>query len=335
MNEGLWIGLGFTVVAGLCAGNCMLPMKFARRWQWENLWLIFTVVSLILIPWALAITLVRDLGAVYAGVGLAGMVAPLLFGAGWGVAQVLFGLSVARLGLALGYAIIIGLGAMLGTLVPLFVQHREVIATPRGLLVLTGVAVMLAGIAVTSWAGRQREKAGGGGATGSTSYPVALALAILCGVLAPMLNYSFAFGQHIAAAAVELGTSPGNASYAVWPIGLAGGFVPNILYSIYLLNRNRTWGRFAEAPGEGSLAGVMGLLWVGSISLYGMGAVYLGELGTSAGWGLFQIFMILTANGSGMVTGEWKGTPRSYVRVFVAGLALLALATVIIAMGNR
>ena len=34
-----------TLAAGLLSGNCMLPMKFAKRWPWENTWLIFTVMS--------------------------------------------------------------------------------------------------------------------------------------------------------------------------------------------------------------------------------------------------------------------------------------------------
>ncbi len=122
MTITVWLGLGMTLVAGLLAGNSMLPMKFVKRWQWENTWLIFSLVSLVLIPWALGFALVDQLGALYASLPASDFAAPLLFGAGWGIAQVLFGLSIARLGLALGYAIIIALGAVLGTLVPLFVQ---------------------------------------------------------------------------------------------------------------------------------------------------------------------------------------------------------------------
>jgi hypothetical protein len=48
-----------------------------------------------------------------------------------------------------------------------------------------------------------------------------------------MLNYSFAFGQDIAVAAVRLGNTEVHTAYAVWPIGLAGGLLPNIGYSIY------------------------------------------------------------------------------------------------------
>src|SRR5690348_13346048 len=109
MAPNLWLGLLLTLLAGLLSGNCMLPMKFVRRWPWENTWLVFSVVSLVILPWTLALAVVNGVGAVYAALPSSAFVAPLAFGAGWGIAQVLFGLSIARLGLALGYAIIVGL----------------------------------------------------------------------------------------------------------------------------------------------------------------------------------------------------------------------------------
>ena len=53
----LWLGLLLTLVAGLFSGSCMMPMKFAKRWPWENTWLVFTLVSLLILPWTLAFTL--------------------------------------------------------------------------------------------------------------------------------------------------------------------------------------------------------------------------------------------------------------------------------------
>ena len=58
MAVNLWPGLLLTLVAGLLSGHCMLPMKFARRWPWENTWLVFSVVSLVILPWALSFVLV-------------------------------------------------------------------------------------------------------------------------------------------------------------------------------------------------------------------------------------------------------------------------------------
>src|SRR5712675_1752688 len=125
MHESLAFGIFLTMIAGLMSGNCMLPMKFVRSWKWENVWLVFSVISLIVLPWALALALVDNLFATYSALSMRQLAVPILFGAGWGIAQVLFGISVIRLGLGLAYAIIVGLGALLGTLVPLFVQQHE------------------------------------------------------------------------------------------------------------------------------------------------------------------------------------------------------------------
>lgn len=57
MHESLAFGIVLTLIAGLMSGNCMLPMKFVRSLKWENVWLIFSLISLIVIPWALALAL--------------------------------------------------------------------------------------------------------------------------------------------------------------------------------------------------------------------------------------------------------------------------------------
>ncbi len=325
--------MALTLAAGLLAGNCMLPMKFVRRWEWENTWLVFTLVSLVLCPWLLALAMVPDLWRLYAALPAEQFAAPLLFGFGWGIAQALFGLSVVRLGMALSYAIIVGLGALLGTLIPLVLGHSEIIGTSAGALILTGVAVMIAGIVVASVAGRQRERFQGA-AKHAGSYGVALFAAVFCGLTAPMINFAFAFGQGIADAAVRSGVSANRAAYAVWPVALAGGLLPNLGYSVYLLHTRRTWDRFRTALPETGFASLMGLAWMGAMACYGVGSVYLGELGTSAGWALFQIFMIMTANASGFLSGEWKAAPKAASRKLYLGLALLAAATAIIAAGN-
>lgn len=337
MSESVWIGLGLTLVAGLMAGNCMLPSKFVKKWQWENMWLVFTLVSLVAVPWTLGLLTVRDPAALYAAIPARDYALPLLFGFGWGIAQVLFGLSIARLGLALGCAVIVGLSSVLGTMVPILFQRREVLATGKGALVLCGVAVMTAGIAVAGRAGRLRELGSQSAAQGVAAggYVAALLLAVLCGVMAPMINFSLAFGQEIAAEAVRRGTAEANSAYAVWPVALLGGLVPNVAYSIYLLNQNRTWSRFRPWFPDAWFPVLMGLLWMGAIAVYGTAAVYLGALGTSVGWGLLQIFNIMTASGAGVLTGEWKGASGEARRLLGLGLGLLAAATVLMALGNR
>jgi L-rhamnose-H+ transport protein len=333
MTASTLLGLSMILVAGIMAGNCMLPMKFARRWSWENTWLVFSLVSLLVLPWGLALLLAGDVLEIYRGLTPIQWLLPFVLGAGWGIAQVLFGLSIARLGLALGCAIIVGLGSLFGTLVPLFFKNREVLGTARGAVILCGLAVMVAGVVVSARAGRLREKKQQPAGRG---YALALAMAVLCGLMAPMVNYSFAFGQNIAERAVRLGVPSTRAGYAVWPVGLFGGLLPNLAYAVYLLFRNKTWGAFRGPWGrEAGLAALMGVFWMGAMAIYGVAAVYLGALGLSVGWGLFQIFNIMSANVSGVVTGEWRAAPPGALRTLYSGLFLLACATVILAAGNR
>jgi len=330
----VWGGLALTLVAGLCSGNSMLPMKFAHRWQWENTWLIFSLFSLVIIPWTLAIMLAGNLRGIYCSLLPGQLLLPFILGAAWGVAQVLFGLSIARLGQALGFAIIISLGSLGGTLVPLLFKNRAVFATSNGALILSGLAVMLAGIVLSARAGSRREQEAKK-ETGS-GYALALALAVLCGLLAPMINYSFVFGQEIAARAVQLGISPIRAAYTVWPVSLAGGLLPNLAYCFYLLSKKKTWGLFLGPwmPDAG-FAVLMAVLWMGALAIYGVASVCLGALGTSVGWGLTQILAIMSANIGGLLAGEWTAAPASARRTLYAGLALLTASTVLLAAGNR
>ena len=338
MSPSFWVGIVFILIAGLMAGDCMLPLKFNRKWQWENTWLIFSLVSLVVLPWTLALCLVHRLFLIYTQLTLSQFAVPVLFGAGWGIAQVLFGISIQRLGLALAYAIVIGLGTLLGTLVPLFVQHRAQVGSTLLIYVLAGIVIMLAGIALSAWAGHIRESGQASTATTTPAagrYRSAVLVAVICGVLAPMINYSFAFGQDIAAAAVHVGNSEVRAAYAVWPIGLAGGLLPNVGYSLYLLRRNRTGARFQSASPDAFRAISMAILWMGSMALYGMSATFLGRFGTSIGWGLFQIFMIMTATLSGVFTGEWRFAPRLARTLLVLSITCLGGATALLAYANH
>ena len=337
MPHSFWVGIVLILVAGVMAGDCMLPFKFNRKWRWENTWFIFSWVSLVVLPWTLALVFVNHLFEAYNSLTASQFAVPILFGVGWGIAQVLFGISIQRLGLALTYAIVVGLGTILGTLIPLFVQHRAEVDKKLLIEVLAGIAVMFIGIALSAWAGQIRERLAEAVAAQLPvrRYSTAVFMAVLCGILAPMLNYSFAFGQDIALAAVRLGNPEVRAAYAIWPIGLAGGFLPNVGYSVYLLYRNRTRALFHFKLPDMFWAILMATLWMGAFALYGVSAVYLGRFGTSIGWGLFQIFMIMAATLSGVFTGEWRFAPRFARALLGLSISCLGCATALLSLANR
>jgi L-rhamnose-H+ transport protein len=334
MGRSVLLGVSLVMIAGFMSGCCMLPVKFVRSWKWENVWLVFSILSLVVIPWSLAFAFVGRLFDTYRALSAHQLAVPMLLGAGWGIAQILFGVSVKRLGLGIAYAIIVGLGAVLGTVVPFFVQQRGLAKELTLELILCGVLIMAIGIALTAWGGQINERAAPVRKPAHRSYPIAIFLAVLCGLMAPMLNYSFAFGQDIAKVAVAFGNQPVRAGYAVWPVGLAGGLVPNLFYSARLLFKNHTWGLFRSNPPDFFRSSIMGVLWMGAFAIYGMSATFLGALGTSVGWGLLQIFMIMTAILAGVFTGEWRYASRSAKLLLGTGIAGLTIATVLLAVSN-
>ena len=75
-------------------------------------------------------------------------------------------------------------------------------------------------------------------------------------------------------------------------------------------------------------------MWIGAIAIYSSGATFLGVLGFSAGWAIFQIAMILTGNVAGVLTGEWRQTPARVSRANIGGVVVLFLAVIMIGAAN-
>jgi L-rhamnose-H+ transport protein len=332
-------GVVLALMGGVCVGNCMLPLKHIRTWTWECTWLIFSLVSLILVPCVIAYLLIPDWPHLYSELPPASWLPSFLLGAGWGVAQVLFGISVVRLGMSLVFTLIVGLGTIFGTLIPLVSLHRGELFSRNSAMLIAGCGIMCLGIVLSGIAGKMREhrehaKPSAGRGT-DASYLAALTIAVVSGVLSSMLNLSLAFGGPIAQASLRSGADAATLSFAVWPVALAGGFLPNFAYTVWLLSRNRTWKLLGHGVHDALLSTLMGLLWIGAVAIYGVSTRYLGSLGDSAGWAIYQIAMVLTANIGGVIAGEWKGASRRSLIALSSGVLVLILATVTTALSAR
>src|SRR5262245_47781288 len=114
-------GFAYILAAGILQGVFLLPMDYVREWRWERSWLAFSFFGMLAFNWLFAFATLPRILDVYQGIPAADISRLALFGLGWGLGAVLFGLGMARLGLSLGYPIIMGLIAALGALVPLLV----------------------------------------------------------------------------------------------------------------------------------------------------------------------------------------------------------------------
>jgi L-rhamnose-H+ transport protein len=332
-----WGILG-VLAGGLLNGSFVAPMKRMRGWRWENSWLVYSLVGLLVLPWITAFLAIPHLAAMYSQVSGASLLKVVLLGFGWGIGSVMFGLGVNHLGLAVGYGIILGLIAPIGTFLPLVVLHPERLWTREGYTLMSGMLLVLVGIAFLAVAGKRRERESTSLAPMVKSgFFVGLVICIVAGVFSPMLNFSFVFGQELQTRALAFGAGSSIASSAIWCLTLTSGFVVNAGYCAYLLGKNHTWQVFssvASPAGYWSGGSLMGLICFGSFLVYGMGATALGPLGGIVGWPLFMSMSLITSSVLGAVTGEWAGASRRAYAYSVAGLALLILAIVVISRGN-
>jgi L-rhamnose-H+ transport protein len=330
------LGFSMLFLAGVMNGSFTLPMKFTRKWAWENTWAIWTLFALFLFPFLVAYITVPQLNSAYSQAGAWVVLLVAACGAGWGIAQVLFGLAVEAIGIALTFSVVLGLSAAVGSLIPLVRLHPDQVVSPAGLGAISGVALVLVGVSVCAVAGRRREAALAA-AKGRTSVTRGLLFCTLSGALAALMNFGLAFGGPILEAAEKNGAPKLWSPNAVFlPLMLAGG-LPNLAYCIYLMRKNNTRNRFRE-PGSGShwfLAGLMAVSWFGSTILYGASTTTLGQLGTVLAWPLFMSLIVVTASLCGAVTGEWKDAGKQPFRIMAAGVGILILAIFVLGLSSR
>jgi L-rhamnose-H+ transport protein len=340
MTEHFWLGMAIIIASGGLNGSFPLPMKYARQWHWENTWLVFSLTALLLLPWVLALGFVPQLGELYRQAPTRVILIPLIFGFLWGIAQTTFGLSIKAVGMAFAFAVVSGLGCLLGSLIPILTSNPADLFRPRGLLLLASLPILFPGLVLYSMAGRRREKEQATGASpadaAAMSFAAGLAITIFTGVFGANLNLGFHFGHGLVQRGLELGGNPATSTYPVWALVLPAGVIPNVFYCVYLLFRNGTWSAFRTNgwAKEGALAIAMALLWLGGMVSYGIGATLVGRYGTSVGFALFSASIILAANVGGILAGEWKSTSARTRRLLAVGMTAILIAIVVLNLGG-
>jgi L-rhamnose-H+ transport protein len=339
MGHQIGWGLMLVFVGGMLNGSFAAPMKRLAAWRWENTWLVYAFTGLLILPWIIALATVPHLGGVLQQASGTVVAKIALFGFAWGIGSVLFGQGIARVGLALGFAVILGITSSFGSLLPLAILHPDQLGTRHGVTLIAGTLVMIVGLVFLAMAGkrREREQASGAAASEFSGFGIGLIICVLSGVFSSMLNFAFVFGEEMRQITLHAGASTAMSANGIWALAVTCGFLPNAAYCVYLLNKNHTWGVFLEkATGAGYAMGasLMGVLWYCGVVLYGIGADALGTLGGVVGWPVYLSIDIIAGILWGFFGGEWKGASRTALGYCLTGIAILFLATGVISLGN-
>ena len=241
------LGVVYHWLGGLASGSFYVPYRMVKRWSWETYWLVGGVFSWIIAPWIVASLLTNKLSAVLAQTPSATLFWCFFFGLMWGIGGLTFGLTMRYLGLSLGMAIVMGLCAAFGTLMPPIFKGQfvsQVLGTTSGRVILVGIAVCLAGLAIAGVAGIYKERAlppeERKAAIKEFDLKKGFLVALLSGVMSACFAYGLAAGDPIRNLTTHYGTPALWQGLPVLVVVLLGGFATNFIWTVLLNIRNKS-----------------------------------------------------------------------------------------------
>jgi L-rhamnose-H+ transport protein len=261
-----FIGIIYHWIGGFASATNFIPFRGIKRWSWEIYWIIQGVAAWLIAPLVLALIFVPDVRGVLRESDPKAIGWAVLFGVLWGVGGLTFGLSVRYLGIALGYAIALGLCTAFGTLIPpIFTgEMGGIISHTSGRVVLVGVLVCLIAVAVNGFAGHSKEReitSAEKAESGERDFSLGkgLLVAIFAGIMSSFFNFGLKAGAPVGAVAKQhllaAGRSPVFQNLPILIVVLWGGFATNFVWSLILILKNRSIAQFAGAVGSNPMRG--------------------------------------------------------------------------------
>lgn len=333
--------IGLIAIGSLGAASFYVPFKKIKSWAWESYWLSQGVAAWLLAPWVFALITVPQ-GTLMDILSESPFEAKMLatfFGVLWGVGGLTFGLSIRYLGIAMGQSIALGFCAAFGTLIPPIVAGRNLFATPEGILMVVGVAVAIAGIAIIGYAGSLKNKVlteeQRKAAVKEFALTKGLLIAVLAGIMSAAMSYGFEAGKPIEAVAREYGTNSLFQSNPTLIFILAGGFLTNLIYCGYLNIKNKTYRDYFSVSGKVFVNNIFftflaGFLWFLQFHFYGMGKSQMPDNIEVFSWSILMALNISLSNIWGLALNEWKGTGTKTKTVLIIGIVVLILSTFVV-----
>lgn len=335
------IGLFIIAIGSLGQSSSYVPIKKVKTWAWESFWLVQGIFAWLVFPYLGALLAVPEghtLGEILtSGDGAAWKA--MIFGALWGVGGLTFGLSMRYLGVALGQSIALGTCSAFGTLIPALMVGKDLFHG-EGLILLIGVSIAIAGIAVIGFAGslraqnmtEEQKKA----AVKDFALGKGLFVAILAGVMSACFSLGLEAAEPIKVAALSLGST---ALYAGLPAILLitfGGFITNAVYCLFQNIKNKTLKDYFGVSGKVFTNNILfsalaGVLWYSQFFGLALGKSFLteGSVMFAFSWSILMSLNVTFSNVWGIILKEWKGVKNITIAVLVLGMAILIFSLII------
>lgn len=333
------LGLIIIALGSFGQSSSYVPIKKVKEWSWESFWLVQGVFAWLLFPFLGALLAVPQGSSLMQLLGAGGAGMALFYGVLWGVGGLTFGLSMRYLGVALGQSIALGTCSAFGTLIPALFFDKKDLLHGEGLILLIGVCITLAGIAVIGFAGGLRAKnmseEDKRAAIKDFALTKGLVIALLCGLMSACFALGLSAGEPIAQYARSAGASDLFATLPATFMVTLGGFFTNAVYCLYQNGRNKTFSDYSKVTGRVWVNNLLfcalaGILWYSQFFGLSMGKSFLAgsPLMLAFSWCILMALNVTFSNVWGIILKEWKGAGSKTVTVLVTGLVILVFSLV-------
>jgi len=336
MNTAILSGILLIALGAFSSGSFAVPFGKIKGWSWETYWMVFSLGAYIIFPLTACMIFAPGFVTIIASIPSSTLVTVFLLGALYGVGNLSFGLALRYLGLSLGYSLSLGLMLAIGTLIPPLLDGRlqVMMQGSGGTLLILGIVIASAGIALSAWSGILKDKL-----MSETKKQESISefnlikgimAAILVGFTGSAMSLGFEQGNPISETTVRQGVDPLFAMMPMMVVLFAGTFVTTIFWCTYLGIKNCSLKNYLSASTTKVLTwnylfGLLaGLLWFSQFIVYGMGKSKMGPY-TFTSWGILMALTIVCATVWGLMRKEWKGAPvKVYVLMILSLLIIIA-----------
>ena len=338
------IGLLIIAVGSIGQSSSYVPINKVKDWAWECFWLTQGIFAWLVFPYLgalLAVPTGASLGEILTATNVGGSLVAwkaMGYGALWGVGGLTFGLSMRYLGVAMGQSLSLGTCSAFGTLIPALLKGENLFRGD-GLILLIGVSIAIAGIAIIGYAGSLRDKnmteEEKREAVKDFALKKGILIALLAGVMSACFSLGLEAGAPIIAKVKALGANELMAQNPVTLLVTIGGFCTNAVFCIYSNVMNRTGKQYFSVPGNILINNLLfcalaGVLWYSQFFALGMGKSFLQDnpVMLAFSWSILMSLNILFSNVWGILLKEWKGSGRQTITVLIIGLSILVVSII-------
>lgn len=327
------LGLLIIAIGSFGQSSSYVPIKKIKSWEWENFWLVQGIFAWLVFPLLGALLAVPEGGSLFSLLSSGGALTAVIYGILWGVGGLTFGLSMRYLGVALGQSISLGTCAAFGTLFPALMGGTDLFHG-EGLILLLGVCITLAGIAIIGYSGSLRSKSMSEEEKKAAVKDFALTKGLLVALLAGVMSACFALGLDAGSPIKEAALSANvNPLYAGLPVILLvtfGGFLTNAAYCIWQNIKNGTSKDYFKVSPSLFVNNLLfcmlaGILWYSQFFGLEMGKSFFTENAVlmAFAWSILMSLNVVFSNLWGIILREWAGADRKTLVALGIGLLIL------------